>query len=319
MSANKVARAAVGGSEQSVLRRSIIATLLLAAASLVFGLAVHSNAILFDGMYSLVDATMTGLAFSVARLIAASNAADVAGRAFHERFTMGFWHLEPIVLGLNGTLMTGAALYALINAVSALLAGGHPLAFGAAMGFEGVATLLDIAMLAYTARANARLRSHLVALDSKAWGVGAALGLALFVSFLVGFLIQGTSLQWLAPYVDPAALALVSLVVIPVPLVTIRRAVADILMVTPQGMKDAVDAVAQAAVQRHGFLSFRAYVARVGRGSQIELYFIVPANWPARRLEDWDALRDEIGNSLGPDSPDRWLTIVFTTDPEWAN
>ena len=45
----------------------------------------------------------------------------------------------------------------------------------------------------------------------------------------------------------------------------------------------------------------------------------MPANWPARRLEEWDSLRDEIGRALGPDSPDRWLTIVFTTDPEWAN
>lgn len=307
------------GSEQAVLRNSIVATVLLAAASLVFGLAVRSNAIVFDGMYSLVDASMTGLAFCVARLIAASNAADVAGRSFHERFTMGFWHLEPIVLGLNGTLMTGAAVYALVNAVSALLAGGHPLAFGAAMAFEGIATLVDIGMVAYTWAANRRFRSHLIALDGKAWGVGAALGLALFTAFLAGFLIRGTALAWLVPYVDPAALALVSLVVIPVPLGTIRRAVADILLVTPEAMKDHVDRVAREAVQQHGFLSYRAYVARVGRGSQIELYFIVPPNWPARRLEAWDELRDAIGRALGPDSPDRWLTIVFTTDPEWAN
>jgi predicted Co/Zn/Cd cation transporter (cation efflux family) len=307
------------GGEPTVLRRSIVATIMLAVASLVFGITARSNAIVFDGMYSLVDATMTGLAFGVARLIAASNAADVAGKPFHQRFTMGFWHLEPIVLGLNGTLMSGAAIYALVTAVSALLAGGHPLSFGAAMIFEGIATVVDIGMVAYTWAANRTIRSHLIALDSKAWGVGAALGLALFVAFLAGFLIQGTSLGWLAPYVDPAALALVSLVVIPVPLGTIRRALADILLVTPQRMKDHVDAVASEAVQRHGFLSYRAYVARVGRGSQVELYFIVPANWPARRLEDWDSLRDEIGHSLGPDSPDRWLTIVFTTDPEWAN
>lgn len=307
------------GSEQAVLRNSIIATILLAAASLVFGLTARSNAIVFDGMYSLVDAAMTGLAFGVARLIAASNAADVTGQPFHERFTMGFWHLEPIVLGLNGTLMTGAAIYALVNAASALLAGGHPLAFGAAMIFEGLATLVDIGMVAYTWAANRKFQSHLIALDSKAWVVGAALGLALFLAFAVGLVIQGTSLHWLTPYVDPAALALVSLVVIPVPLGTIRRALSDILLVTPQATKDHVDDVARDAVGRFGFLSYRAYVARVGRGSQIELYFIVPANWPARRLEEWDALRDEVGKALGPDSPDRWLTIVFTTDPEWAN
>jgi predicted Co/Zn/Cd cation transporter (cation efflux family) len=31
-----------------------------------------------------------------------------------------------------------------------------------------------------------------------------------------------------------------------------------------------------------------------------------------------DAIRNEVGEALGEESSDRWLTIVFTTDPEWA-
>lgn len=69
---------------------------------------------------------------------------------------------------------------------------------------------------------------------------------------------------------------------------------------------------------KFGFASHYSYVARVGRGRQIELFFIVPKNWPARRLEEWDAIRDEIGEALGGEGSDRWLTIVFTTDEEWA-
>jgi len=83
-------------------------------------------------------------------------------------------------------------------------------------------------------------------------------------------------------------------------------------------MKAHVDQVASDTVKRNGFLSYRAYAARVGRGTQIEIYFIVPRGWPPRCLEKWDSLRDEIGQALGEDSPDRWLTIVFTTDEEWA-
>jgi predicted Co/Zn/Cd cation transporter (cation efflux family) len=47
-------------------------------------------------------------------------------------------------------------------------------------------------------------------------------------------------------------------------------------------------------------------------------FLIVPKNWPLRRLEEWDAIRDEIGDALGGEGSDRWLTIVFTTDEEWA-
>ncbi|MNT54777.1 hypothetical protein D3C72_1919630 [compost metagenome] len=113
-------------------------------------------------------------------------------------------------------------------------------------------------------------------------------------------------------------LALVCLVVIPIPVGTMRQALADVLLVTPPDLKRHVDAVASDTVRRHGFASYRAYVTRVGRGRQIELFFIVPSGWPPRMLEEWDKIRDEVGAAIGGEGPDRWLTIVFTSDLEWA-
>lgn len=120
------------------------------------------------------------------------------------------------------------------------------------------------------------------------------------------------------PSIDPAVLALVCVVIIPLPIGTIRQALADIFLITPPALKLHVDTVAQHFVERYGFVSYRAYVAKVGRGKQIELYFIVPMGWPSRRLEEWDSIRDEIGEAIGDESTDRWLTIAFTTDLEWA-
>lgn len=120
-------------------------------------------------------------------------------------------------------------------------------------------------------------------------------------------------------YIDPAVLVLICLVIIPLPISTVKRALADVLLITPQSLKQHVDEVARDFVKRYGFVSYRAYVAKVGRGKQIELYFIVPGGWPAKCLEEWDAIRDEIGNAIGEESTDRWLTIVFTTDVEWAD
>lgn len=226
--------------EQRILRVSVFATVTLAIAGVTVGLAAGSAAIVFDGIYSLADAAMTGLAFGIARLITASNAADASGGRLHERFTMGFWHLEPIVLGFNGTLLTGAAIYAAINAAGSLLGGGRPLAFDVALAYAGLSTAVDLGMAVYTTRANRRIGSRLVALDAKSWIMTAALGGALFAAFLTGSLIQGTAHAWLAPYVDPAALLLICLILIPVPLGTVREALADILIVTPQDLKDRV-------------------------------------------------------------------------------
>lgn len=304
--------------EQALLRLSIAATIVLAAAGIAVGLIAGSAAIVFDGVYGVVDAVMTVLALLIAKLIAASNAADAIGRNYSQRFTMGFWHLEPMALLLNGMLLTGAAIYALIDAVGVILAGGRPLSFDLALAYAGVGTAIDIGMAAYITRANRAIGSALVALDAKAWGMTAALGAALFCAFLIGLAVQDTRLAWLSPYVDPVALLLICVVIIPVPFATVRKALGEIMLVTPQDLKDHVDAVARDVVARYGFVSHHAFVARVGRGVQIELNFVVPRDWPARRLEEWDALRDRIGAALGNDGPDLWLTIVFTSDPEWA-
>lgn len=305
-------------SEQAVLRLSIAMTFVVAAVGIGFGVASGSASIIFDGIYSLTDAVMTSVALLVSSLITQRLSERRQARLV-QRFTMGFWHLEPMVLGLNGILLSGAAVYALVTAVGSLLTGGHPLQFGRAILYATVVLIVAIGMAIHNRHANRSIRSNFVALDVQGWTISAALTGALLAAFVFGWAIQGTALAPLSPYVDPAVLALVCVIVIPLPVPTIRRALADILLITPSDMLAEIDAVARDVVARHGFLDHRAYVARVGRGRQIELYFIVPQGQPPRPLEEWDAIRDQIGDAIGGDITNRWLTIAFTTDPEWAD
>ncbi|MGV3693332.1 MAG: cation diffusion facilitator family transporter [Paracoccus marcusii] len=305
-------------SEQAVLRLSIAMTFVVAAVGIGFGVASGSASIIFDGIYSLTDAVMTSVALLVSSLITQRLSERRQARLV-QRFTMGFWHLEPMVLGLNGILLSGAAVYALVTAVGSLLTGGHPLQFGRAILYATVVLIVAIGMAIHNRHANRSIRSNFVALDVQGWTISAALTGALLAAFVFGWGIQGTALAPLSPYVDPAVLALVCVIVIPLPVPTIRRALADILLITPSDMLAEIDAVARDVVARHGFLDHRAYVARVGRGRQIELYFIVPQGQPPRPLEEWDAIRDQIGEAIGGDITNRWLTIAFTTDPEWAD
>lgn len=305
-------------SEQSILKLSIVVTIFIAGFGVAFGLLSGSFSIVFDGVYMLADAAMSGLALMVARLITLSALAEPPRGKLRDRFTMGFWHLEPMVLGLNGIMLTGVAIYALINAIGSLMHGGRDLEFSYAIFYAAVALIACLGMAWLETRANRKLKSDFIALDAKAWMMSGGITAALLIAFSVGYVIQGTQLDWITPYIDPAVLALVCIVIIPMPIGTIKQALADMLLVTPLDLKQHVDTVAQRVVERYGFKSYRAYVAKVGRGKQFELYFIVPRDQPAKKLEEWDALRDEIGNALGGEGPDRWLTIAFTTDLEWA-
>ncbi|MBF8754553.1 MULTISPECIES: cation diffusion facilitator family transporter [Pseudomonas] len=305
-------------SEQGVLRLSIAVTLFIAVIGIAFGLASGSFSIVFDGVYSLVDASMSGLSLVVVKLITSHARAERMSRKLRERFTMGFWHLEPMVLALNGILLTGVALYALINAASSLLEGGRDLEFGVALVYAVVTVSACLAIAIAEARANRKIGSDFVRMDVKGWVMSASITAALLVAFCVGYLVQGTQWAWISPYIDPAVLALVCLVIIPLPMSVVRQALSEMFLVTPSDLKQHVDDVAQTFVAQHGLQSYRAYVAKVGRSREIELYFIVPATMAARTIAEWDALRDEIGNAIGGEGPDRWLTVVFTGDPEWA-
>lgn len=302
--------------EQGVLKLSIVVTLIVAVFGVVFGLLAGSFAIVFDGVFMLVDVVMSGLALVVSSLIASPP--DGPAGKLRDRFNMGFWHLEPIVLGLNATMLIGAAVYALINAIFSLMRGGKELEFGYAIVYAVVALIACVLMAAYATRMNRTIRSDFVALDAKGFVMSAAITAALLIAFCIGFALQGTSLHWITPYIDPAVLILLCLVIIPLPMSTASQALSEILLVTPLSLKKHVDDVANAFVKKYSFTSYRAYVAKVGRGKQIELYFIVPGGWPAKTLEEWDHIRDEVGAAIGDDGPDRWLTISFTTDVEWA-
>ncbi|MFG1478161.1 cation transporter [Xanthobacter sp. V4C-4] len=304
--------------ECGVLRASIGATLVVSSLGIGFGLVSGSFSITFDGVYSLVDATMSLLALGVANLIATHAASRKLAGRLHERFSMGFWHLEPMVLALNGMLLVGIAIYALINAVGSLLEGGRDLEFGYAIIYAALTVAICTATAVVEARANRRIGSDFIALDVRGWVMSAGITAALLIAFCLGYAVEGTTFEWITPFIDPAVLAIVCLVIAPLPIATVRQALSDMFLVTPTDLKQEVDAAAQAFVARHGFSSYRAYVARVGRSRMIELYFIVPPGMATKPIAAWDALRDEMGEALGGEGPDRWLTIVFTGDPEWA-
>lgn len=141
---------------------------------------------------------------------------------------------------------------------------------------------------------------------------------ALLVAFIIGHAVQETALHWMTLYVDPVVLAFVCIVIIPLPIGTVKSALADILLITPNELRARVERIADETVRKQGFLSYRAYVARVGRAKQIELHFIVPSNFPPQPVESWDRIRDEIGIAIGDEGHNRWLTIAFTADERWA-
>lgn len=300
--------------EKHVLRVSFYAILAFGTLGIIFGLITGSSAIIFDGVFSLVDAVMVGLSIILVNLLEKSAADDLPG-AMKRRFTMGFWHLEPIFLAVNSMMLIFVAGYALLSSIQTIRAGGHDVNFGPAIVYTIIVLFICIGVAVYSARANRYLRSAVVAMDIKGWLMTGGISGALLVAFTIALIMRRTGHTEYLPYVDPVVLAVVALVLITVPLRTLVTTMGQILLITPASLHLKAEAIARKVAHEEGFETWRTYAARVGRASQVEVEFQVPSGLEPKPLEYWDDLRDRVGYALDMENPDNWITVSFTTRP----
>jgi len=295
--------------EQRLLKLSIVVTVAVAAFGVVFGLLSGSLSIVFDGVFAAIDAAMSGLALFVSRL--------VTREADNRRFQFGYWHIEPMVLAFNGGTLMLLCFYAFLNAVDSFLTGGRQLDFDWAMTYAVIVCVVCFGMYFYERRLNRRIGSDFIRLDAQSWLMSAAITSALLVAFAIAWSLEGTPHARFMPYADPVVLALLTLCLVFVPIRTVRKALTEILLITPPGLDAHVRRAMDAAIDRHGFKTYTSYVAKVGRAQFIEIHVSVPPTWPVDSVATADAIRREIAEAIGGEGPQRWLTIDFTADPRW--
>lgn len=294
--------------EQWLLRLSMLLALACALVTIGFGLLVGSSSILFDGVYTVVEAAMTGLSLITARLIAKGD---------DQTFQYGYWHLEPLVALINSLILAFACIYGFLDGLNGLLSGGRLMDFGHAILFYVVASSLYVSLYLYLRRSGRKLGSQLLDLDARSWLIGAILGAALTTGFVLGAMLAGTRTAWLAPYVDPAILTIVSLCLLPLPVRTIIKVTREILQIAPEDLDDHVHRIAQEIAARQGFRRFNTHVRRAGRQRFVEVGFAAAAGDAMISYRAMDRIRAEIAEALGGTRPGCWLTVDFTAEDRW--
>jgi predicted Co/Zn/Cd cation transporter (cation efflux family) len=294
--------------EQRLLKASIFVTILVGAGGLGAGWLLNASAIMFDGIYSLIDVVLTMGSLTVSRLVVSQGS---------RRFQYGYWHLEPLMETVGGAILATACIYAGIDAVEGLLRGGHTLEFGTAIAWAAVLGIVGFGMAATMRRQARRLGSALLAMDARSWMVSAMLSFALLAGFGLAIAMEGTPFARWIPLVDPAVLLAVSMLTLPVPLLGTVRAFREILQVSPDVLDRKVRTVMDAVVAKHGFVEFSSHVQKMGRVQFIEIHVLLPQLYQFGPISKADAVRNEIAAQLGEDMSTTWLTIDFTGDRDW--
>lgn len=294
--------------EQRLLLLSAAGTLALALIGIVVGLLSGAKSIVFDGVYSLADAGLTLAAFFAARLIA---------RGADRRFQYGYWHIEPMLGFLNGSVLLLACAYALADGVDAVLMGGRDVSFGPGIAYAGASAIICLTIHLFVRRRSRGLGSSLLELDARAWLFSGLLNAGLGIAFVIAILLDGTRAEQLAMYFDPAILILLALGMAPLPARSLLASGREILQIAPSDLDAQVTKIASEVAARHGFVEHQSYVTRVGRVQFVEIGFVGASATTAITLGDLDAIRQEVAEAMGGLPPGYWLTIDFTADRQW--
>ena len=291
--------------ERRAIILSIWGNLIAAILGLSFAYFTNSEAVLIDGVYSLIFFVMALLSLKVSQLVQ---------RPDNDLYPFGYVAFEPVLNLTKGLLILLVDVFAVIIAVKELVSGGRQVNAPMTCAFALLVMVLCGGGALYLQRQSTRTKSQIVAVDAKNWWIDTIISAGVALAFFIAAVIEMTSYAALAPYVDPIVVLFIVLAVLPVPWRIIRENWAQIVSraVEPECLAEVekILVVVRAEIPWRDQL---LRVVRMGRLLYVHLYIL---GGPTS-TEDADRCREKISQALKQIPADLALDVSFTADSKW--
>lgn len=307
----KLTRREANRLEQRTLRVSVFAIVGMAIAGIGFGLYIGSEAVMLDGFYALTSLVGSGLYLLAARLVE---------RPADRHFQYGYAHIEPLVNSFNNLILLVVCLYALFNGLEGLRSGGNPVDAGDVMLYSALSTVACLAVWWYERRVAARIGSQLIRNDAREWMVSTLFSLVTLAGFAMIWVLPEPWSRWWAGYADSAVLALLALLLLPVPAKILYQNMREVLLITDPDDEVArrVQAAMRQIQEQYDIAGCSTHIAKTGRIHVVEINILVGEAFELRSVPELDSLRSRIWEAIGLPLEQAWLGIMFTADRRWS-
>lgn len=293
--------------ERRALQYSLIGTFVMSLMGLSAGIFAHSQAILLDGMFSVLAMAMTGLALFTTRLV---------HRPDDARFQFGYAHLEPLTTVLQGLFVLAVCVLALVSGFEALHGNNEPLRLDIAFGYTLVTAVLCLLNYRYLKVIGQKTGSEIIRVDAHEWLIDGLLTATLLVGFIIALLIAPTRFGKFVPYIDPILTMILAVIASIVPFNIVRRNIQEVLLVSPDDINRRLRDWLGELARVYDFADYSCHFAKSGRQYDIEINILVTDNarWT---LDAQDAVRAVIERELSAQLGEVWLSVSFTRQAKW--
>ncbi|CAM3682408.1 Cation transporter [Halomonas casei] len=295
--------------ESSTLAFSAFMALLIGCAGITATLASNSQAILLDGLFNLIYFSIALVTIKVSKL---------ASRPDSESYPFGYNYFESLVNLCKGLLILGVSIFALVDAVAALLTGGREISAGIAVLYALFATAVCSLTAWVMHRSQRHVNSPLVSADKLNWMVNSLISAAILMAFCLVVLFEQMGWYTVLPYVDSVLVIAVVILCLGVPVRMASQALRELLNKTPE---EAIAEPVRQAVARGlvdiDTVEVRVRMVRPGRMLYVMVHVVLPETADVS-IASQDELRGRIDNEVRRYYAPVVCDVVFTADTRWA-
>lgn len=296
-------------------RRSIIVSIVATSFFGILGIAIsllsRSGAVFLDGLFSLIFAVAGLLTLYVSSLVA---------RPRDEQYPFGYAAYEPMLNLFKGLLIAMALVYAVVEAVRALLSGGQDASAIGGISYSALAVVGGISVIFALTRMNRSAESPIVHVDIRNWVVDTMISAAVGVAFVVALVLENSGWSEWAPYADPVIMLFIAAIAVPQPFQIISENWGQLLGRAPkESMRSRIRSLVQEALADKPYKELHLRISEVGRYVYVHVYVVVFRERAGNvALTDQDIVRRRIYNTVSSHFRYVAIDIAFTSDSRWA-
>lgn len=298
-------------SEHAALQFSMAASAVGGVIGVAFAVASGSDAVLLDGVYSLVSFGMAWVAARITGMILAPSTVH---------FPFGKAALEPVVNLVRAAVILIVLTYAGISAVGALSGGGAPAAAGPAVVYG---LLVGLGGLAVARRQSALAQesgSAILAVDAASWRADGAISLSVGAAFVVALGLSWAGLQAWVSYVDPVTVLLLGAYLVREPWAQVRKAAGELLVEAPPvELQDQVFAAVDRALADVPCEEREIKLWKLGRHLTVRVTLLMQHGADSTTYDALDAIRAAARSELEGLAHSVRVDVLFTADRRWLD
>lgn len=300
--------------EKNLLKFSIFAAFGFALLGFIWGFAIDSQMLIFDGIYSFISVILSGISLYVANVIKKEE---------DEKFQFGRSQLEPIAILFKSLTIFSVCVYAFIGGLQDIYSGGTKTNIESAILYSVIATISCIACWWIISYQSKKVKhSGLLLVEKHQWLMDTLLSSAVLVGFTIAYFLEKTEYNYLVKYIDPFMVVLVTGYFFKMPLMALKGSIQDLLLMAPgqdDEVYDSIETVLPVLMRKYGFDDYDYRLAKTGRIFDIKVSFISDNPDLKLSLRELDIIRQDTEKKLNSVlNRDMWLDVSFMNDKKWA-